>query len=546
MKSIRFVKLYLILLVCLCSGLSMQAQPIRPDQPIINRVSVDPLTGFITIEWDMPPKESTLDADGFLLRWHYRWYDNSDGKWQVSNYPIDTIWDPAVRIYTFRYDTMTVTNPMMSDPRNTDVLFGVQALHREPYYASLHATLHYNMYVTNVYDPCRAEIKLCWNTYGNLATNGAIQPSNRLVSYHVMRIPNDGNPQHDTVRVLAPSDTFYVVRQWKVNGVDYQVKENENYKFYIKAILDSKEVATSFRTEQFTQMPIPPDTIIAVSTLINSDGLAEITFKLDDNAETYSYEFYGASNPRALVSLGRYDIHGDTVLIDKQKREKTYYYKLEAWHVCNNKFTASSNTATALWLSYKRYDQVISLVWDSYFDWGGYAEYKLYRKIGINLEEVIYDVTDPGTTAFDDDLTGIYIDGAILYWVEAMPMSRTPDENAISNIVRITPESDIWIPQAFTPNNPGSNPIAPNDRFKPYFSYIPQDTDELQKMGYILHVYDRTGAKVFETKDVNEGWDGKLMNGKPASEGVYTYYLKYRTATGRPVEKKGTFVLLLP
>jgi len=58
--------------------------------------------------------------------------------------------------------------------------------------------------------------------------------------------------------------------------------------------------------------------------------------------------------------------------------------------------------------------------------------------------------------------------------------------------------------------------------------------------------YDRNGAKVFETKDVNAGWNGQLLNGKPANEGVYTYYLKFRTEMGRLIEKTGTFALLLP
>ena len=75
-----------------------------------------------------------------------------------------------------------------------------------------------------------------------------------------------------------------------------------------------------------------------------------------------------------------------------------------------------------------------------------------------------------------------------------------------------------------------------NSEFKPFFSYSPEE--------YVIYINDRTGAKVFEAKDENMGWDGRLMNGKPANEGVYTYYLKYTTKLGRFVQKTGTFVLI--
>ena len=296
-------------------------------------------------------------------------------------------------------------------------------------------------------------------------------------------------------------------------------------------------------------MPIPPTFVTAVDTKYNSEGLAEISFKLDPAAETFDYEFLGTSNyGYSFVRIDNYKIIGDTILTDKQTRERTYYYKLEAWHLCRNRYTASSNIATALWLTLKQEAQANLLFWDPYVDWGGEARYDIYRKIGDNPEEIIATVTDPPTTnhpspnciggkfCHKDDLTNEYIDGNICYWIIAKPVSPNlpgNQEQAISNTICIKPESNIFIPQAFTPNVAGIN-----SEFRPFFSYPPEE--------YLFIVYDRTGAVLFEIKDDSDtGWNGYLKNGKPASEGVYTYVIRFRTAMGRLIEKRGTFSLIM-
>jgi len=535
MISIRFVKLYSILLVCLCSGLSVWAQQNIPDRPFIDKVSVDPQTGDVTIIWNMPvPQVSQLDVDYFVLYWgiRYKVWDPVFNEFREKTkffafdsiqYSVQEQWS-----YTFEYKTIGLIHPDMPDPRETSVPFGIGAVHETPYSPSIISVPHDNIQVNNEYDPCRAEIKLKWHPYKTWQTNTL--PNEPLVSYHVMRILNDG--VHEEIKVLAESDTFHVVPR---------VNENDWYTFYIKAKRRDGAETFSYQTEKYTEMPIQPSFITAERTQYNSDGLAEISFKLDPLGETYSYEFYGSSNPEySFVSLGAFDIYDDnTILTDIQKREKTYYYKLEAWHTCNNKISAASNTATALWLSHKQLDQVNLLFWDPYQDWGGDVQYELHRQIDVHPDEVITIITDPDATVYNDDLTSVFIDGDICYWVTATPVSpKSSSERAESNSVCIKPESDIFIPQAFTPKDPGPDPNAPNDKFKPFFSYEPQE--------YTLLLYDRTGAKVFETKDTTVGWDGTLMNGKPASEGVYVYYITYRTAIGRMIEKKGKFVLLLP
>ena len=64
----------------------------------------------------------------------------------------------------------------------------------------------------------------------------------------------------------------------------------------------------------------------------------------------------------------------------------------------------------------------------------------------------------------------------------------------------------VYVPNAFTPND-----APPNDVFKPYL-------EGYAKMN--MKIYNRWGEKLFETDDINGGWDGYYM-GEPAIEGVY-------------------------
>ena len=511
MRTVRFFKLYFVFLSCFVYGLNIGAQQDCPDRAYLEKVSVDPVTGLITIQWNVPsPQTSGVPVDKFGLYWY-------EAKPSPNYIQFKTV-PNTDRSFTFDYDAIKLLYPNMPDPRKTSVGFAVRSESNPFNQNCLYSVRHHNLQVTNSYDSCKSEIKLNWYRYQGWTANTL--PNKPLVSYHVMRIPGG------EVAVLSPNDTSYIIRN---------VADRDVYTYYIEARRDG-ETATSYATTRITHMPIPPTYISAESTKYNGDGLAEISFRIDPAAETHSYELLGSSKPEyAFVPLGTFNIYGDTVLTDIQVREKTYYYRLEAWHICKNKITATSNTATALWLTLKQEGTENLLFWDPYRDWGGDAQYNLYRMIGANPEEVISNFADPAATAYRDDLSNVLIDGEVCYWVVANPVSPNSglQETAISNMVCIKPESNIFIPKAFTPNVAGIN-----SEFKPFFSYPPVE--------YMLFVYDRNGAKVFETKDIDAGWNGQFLNGKPASEGVYTYYLKFRTELGRLVEKRGTFSLILP
>jgi gliding motility-associated-like protein len=59
---------------------------------------------------------------------------------------------------------------------------------------------------------------------------------------------------------------------------------------------------------------------------------------------------------------------------------------------------------------------------------------------------------------------------------------------------------------------------------------------------YELYIYNRWGQLLWQTKDKNQGWDGRV-DGELAPAGAYVYMVKFTTSTGQPFEKQGSFIL---
>ena len=96
---------------------------------------------------------------------------------------------------------------------------------------------------------------------------------------------------------------------------------------------------------------------------------------------------------------------------------------------------------------------------------------------------------------------------------------------------------DIYAPNAFSPNNDGTN-----DRFTLF------SDNGSGEMIESLRIFDRWGTQLFETKEValndeNLGWDGKYRD-KPANPGVYVYQAVVRFGNGARKLYSGDLILI--
>ncbi len=87
----------------------------------------------------------------------------------------------------------------------------------------------------------------------------------------------------------------------------------------------------------------------------------------------------------------------------------------------------------------------------------------------------------------------------------------------------------IFVPNAFTPDNDGMNDV---------FFVRGNAIDEMY-----MAVYNRWGEKLFETRDLNTGWDG-TYKGKELPPDVYGYFLELRCLNGEEYFTKGNVTLI--
>lgn len=87
----------------------------------------------------------------------------------------------------------------------------------------------------------------------------------------------------------------------------------------------------------------------------------------------------------------------------------------------------------------------------------------------------------------------------------------------------------ILVANVFSPNNNGTNDVL---------HVLGKGIDQMQ-----FTIFDRWGEKVFETTDINTGWDG-TYKGKPMNIGVFVYVIKGKFKNGDVIDKKGNVTLL--
>lgn len=123
-----------------------------------------------------------------------------------------------------------------------------------------------------------------------------------------------------------------------------------------------------------------------------------------------------------------------------------------------------------------------------------------------------------------------------------LPANRTPKlivenkqtvthkSNKVDNTaeMELVNQGNLYVPNAFTPTE------STNNIFKPAHRDL---------AGYEIEIFSRNGKKVFSSKDIDNGWDGKI-NGNIADKGVYVYVIRYTDLEGKNHTQKGSLMLV--
>ncbi|HXH17446.1 MAG TPA: gliding motility-associated C-terminal domain-containing protein, partial [Chitinophagales bacterium] len=114
------------------------------------------------------------------------------------------------------------------------------------------------------------------------------------------------------------------------------------------------------------------------------------------------------------------------------------------------------------------------------------------------------------------------------YWLTVFDVHGCPASAQIR--VDVTNNLVLVVPNAFTPNGDLFNDIL-------YVYY------QFPVASVRFRIFNRWGEKIFETKNINDGWDGS-NKGKPQPPGVYVYYVEAVFTDGQEKQIKGSVTIL--
>ncbi len=95
--------------------------------------------------------------------------------------------------------------------------------------------------------------------------------------------------------------------------------------------------------------------------------------------------------------------------------------------------------------------------------------------------------------------------------------------------VEVTANYNMYIPNIFTPNDDGKNDV---------FTVFGTGFTKIE-----ISVFDRWGAKLYTTTDINKGWDG-TFKGVLSKEDTYVYKVNFTTLDGKKITKTGHVTLM--
>ncbi len=271
----------------------------------------------------------------------------------------------------------------------------------------------------------------------------------------------------------------------------------------------------------------------------------EVRITMYTNGAVYKkYNIYksegNADNFKPLISLNNTNSYDDGAV---EQTKQQYCYRAEYEDACGNKselsdpfctiFLTSTQSHTINWTPF-----IISDPTSLRFDLQP-IEY-IIQIINDN-EDVIATPGSTFNTEFDvqQSLDNLLVlqNGKVSFRVLARQGGKLIwDGNTIdfpltgySNTYTFISSALLYVPTAFTPNDDTFN-----DVFKANGKFISE---------FNMVIYNRWGAPIFESKDMEKGWDG-TDNGTPAPPGNYSYKIFGLDNAGQEFKKVGSVVLL--
>ena len=505
MKEKHFYIILALFIICSNNAYS-QTNCETPLPPELTLVSVQAETGITQFSWTL---SSSSDVAAYLI---YTYHDeNGVPRGDI----IDTIWNPAATSYNYistgyKYFSSSFVLAAYRLP-------GIAGLSRIHGCTSKFSNILNTIFTEATIDTCNKKITVSWSSYPS--------SPNKVTGYSILLAVNGGN--YNEINRLEPDVNTYTLTEFP---------NDTEYCFVVRANIEGGQFSTSNKACLSTKMQRPPEWINADQATVNTDNKISVSFTIDPLSAITNFSLERKIGPSGTFQeIARpVSINGSVTYVDdKADVNQINYYRISAINNCNIPVTAS-NPASNIVLSLERTGDDLNLKWNSYYKWvGAVSSYRLYINTGNGFEEKrIITANDTTITLKYQDIMYEVTDKNICFYISATETSNPygVTGHSLSSRICSVPTEKITVPNIFTPNRGNTNSY-----FRPVLSFTPSD--------YQLIISDRQGKVLFDTKEYLAEWDGSL-NGSPQPQGVYLWFLKVTTPSGKRISKTGTVTII--
>lgn len=474
-------------------------QPVRQSDTLDNRAPEKP--EFVNV---------TVENGGVRLNWYTSPSPDVVATiiYRNSSIPLDTV---------FGGNTYFDPNADPETQSETYILVHSDRCDNTSLFSNPHSTLLLAASVS----ACEQSVSLEWNAYQNWQ-NG-VDRYEIWVEHNAAAAVLAGS--------VSASTTQYVFEN-AMDGEDYcffvtAVESNTGNTSSSNSICLQPDLVRPVRHLQVKNINVTPSGDIEVTWIWNVDAELDMAFLIgnwDDN-DALTISGLTISDPLLAENTYRYS--------DALAGQRHWYFQIETRDRCDT--VVRTAIARPIFLSGSpQTDRSNVLQWKplevpdaTVFEYIIYKEIDgQYVSIG-SVSAADREFVDP----FDPDQP---LKSGACYFVAARAIFSRADgtsEEIISNsnVICISQATEIYVPNAFAPR--GRNQV-----FKPVTAFT--DFSEYQ-----MQIFSRWGQVVFESNDIDLGWNGK-RDGKDVPAGVYTYLIRLKQPDGKSVEKAGTVMLI--
>ncbi|KAA2242558.1 T9SS type B sorting domain-containing protein [Chitinophaga agrisoli] len=308
--------------------------------------------------------------------------------------------------------------------------------------------------------------------------------------------------------------TDYTWQPGNGSGTSFKVSPTATTTYTVSATdtLGCKLTATVKLT--VTEIPAAPDAT-AVTACVDSTALLTISNPL----AAYTYRWYSTANGTTVAGTGK------TYGVPAANTNTTWYVEAVNGRCASERVPVAVNR---LQQEAAPVVTAINITPNSVvFTWPASPEATGYE---VSVNGSPYGMPSSGPAGTTHEVTGISLADGVTIQVIALGDAACQNSDPGNTTAKLLSQ-DVFIPNAFTPNQDGKN-----DLFKPEGNII---------SGVEMKIFNQWGELLYASTERSAAWDG-TVNGKPQPMGVYVYAIRLKLADGKETLRKGSVNLIRP